>query len=262
MAFAAAHSASTLSVANGASLLASCLLYFGFYIYGFCLSNQLVGREEDRINKPDRVIASGQLSESGAKLRLGIALVLFPLTGVIIGGTTLLGFALAWQLIFLAYNGLGLHRHWATKNLVFISLGTIVLLAPAWHLGASLNAEAWRWIVVVSVTFGATLHLQDLRDIEGDRATGRRTLPIAFDEQTARRLIALSIASLPLIIHFTLFQQAATILAITIELVLAVLNVWTALRVISQRDAGFDHKTYMLHTYWFCLVVASAGLVL
>lgn len=262
MALAASHTTSSLSLTSAPILIGSCLLYFGLYIYGFCLCNQIVGVEEDRANKPDRVIPSGMLSLHGAKQRLAFALIAFPVAAYALGGDQLLVFALAWQMIFLAYNLLGLHLHWSTKNIVFIGLGTIVLLAPAWLLGGPLHSEAWRWVLVVSIAFAATLHLQDLRDTDGDRLVGRQTLPIAVGMFRARVLIALAIASLPIAIHFTLFQFPSSTTSITTELVLGATNLLVALRTLLMRNPKADHKTYMLHTYWFCMVVASAGLVL
>lgn|GEM_PF-3715434 len=60
------------------------LVHFSFYIYNFCLANQIVGVEEDGINKPDREVPSGRLSIQGAWLRWTCAMFAFPLVAFLI----------------------------------------------------------------------------------------------------------------------------------------------------------------------------------
>src|SRR5260221_14441909 len=45
-------------------ILARSSLYAFMYTWTFCLSNQIAGIEEDRINKPDRPLASGAITYS------------------------------------------------------------------------------------------------------------------------------------------------------------------------------------------------------
>ena len=124
--------------ASAIRTLISCFAYFSLYIYAFCLCNQIVGYREDRVNKPDRVLPSKMLIMRGAVIRWLVSMMAFPLVGYAIGGAPLLAWAIAWQIIFLTYNFLGLQRHWFTKNAVFITLGTILQLGPAWLITAPL----------------------------------------------------------------------------------------------------------------------------
>jgi 4-hydroxybenzoate polyprenyltransferase len=246
----------------GAALtgLISCIAYFVFHIYVFAIDNQILGVEEDRMNKPDRVLPRGLISVEDARARRLAAMVLFPTIGWLLGGVALFGWAVGWVALTLTYNHLGLHRHWLTKNGLFITLYAILLLAPAWHFGAALNTTAWRWILVLSVAMGLTLTLQDLRDVRGDEALGRRTLPIVFGETPARLVIAGTIALLPLAVHFALVPTARSVRVVAVETALALLNVAVVGRTLLARSDEADHRTYMLHTYWFCGVLAS-GLV-
>lgn len=243
--------------------IAFSVLYFSLYIYSFCLSNQIVGFDEDRVNKPDRVLPSGTISMRGARNRWFISMLIFPLMGFALGGFALLRWAVAWQVIFLSYNHLGLHRHWFTKNVVFITLGTLVQLAAAWELVSPLTLASWQWIAVVSVAFGVTLHIQDLRDVEGDRAVGRHTLPVAIGQSATRRVMAIAIALLPILCHFFLFSMAKPSVSIACcEVGLSVLNAIVSVRLIRKTSISDDHCTYMLHTYWFCAVLAAAWFVI
>ena len=235
--------------------------YFVGYIYCFCLANQIVGVEEDRINKPNRVIPSGRLSIKGARLRWSIAMVLFPLYGLLLAPQMCL-WALMWQVIIVWYNFGGLHSHWFGKNVVFISLGTIALLGPAWNVAQPMSSNAWRWILFVAVAFGVTLNLQDLRDIDGDIASGRRTLPVTLGETPARWISAALIAVLPLFTHIFVFGHFEfKWTAFLMEAILLAINFFVVARMLTRRTPEEDDKTYMIHTTWFCTILASALVV-
>ncbi len=262
MSLAALQTASDWTAAELVGTLVRSTAYFFLYIYTFCLSNQIVGYREDCLNKPDRVIPSGMLSMRGALIRWGLGSLAFPVAAYALGGISLAGWAVAWLFICLCYNQFGLHKHWFSKNVVFITLGTIVLFAPAWEIAAPFTANAWRWILIIALSFGVTLHVQDLRDVEGDRAVGRRTLPMALGEVPTRWVMALGIVLLPLVTHFGLVAPTAPHpAALPIELGLAALNLLVGHRLVFVRSAKADHETYMFHTYWFCAVCA-AGIIL
>lgn len=246
-----------------AGVIGGGVAYFALYIYTFCVGNQIAGLEEDRINKPDRPLPSGLVSLRGAKARWVIANILFPLIAYVLGGVAITRWALAWQMIAISYNFLGLHRHWITKNFVFITLGTLVLMAAAWELVLPLSATAWRWILVISISFGATLHIQDLRDVAGDRHVGRRTFSLAIGDRRARVVLAAGIVALPIITHLFLTGDSwPSVPVVACELGLATVNFVCASRVLLLRTSRADHTTYMLHTYWFCAVLGSSVVVL
>lgn len=242
--------------------LALSCIYFFLFIYNFCLANQIAGIDEDKINKPGRVLSSGRLSVQGAWMRWVIAMVAFPLFAYLVK-PELLVWVFLWQLIVITYNFGGLDKHWFCKNMVFVSSGAIVLLCPAWNMVQPLSAESLRWVLFVSIAFGITLNLQDLRDIAGDKATGRRTLPIAIGQRSARWICALLIAVLPLCTHYILFNHfAISWIGMAMEVLLAALNICVVLRILTLNGAKHDDKTYKLHTGWFCMIVLSAFFVI
>lgn len=241
--------------------LGGALLYFSLYIYTFCLTNQIVGFEEDKLNKPNRPLPSGLWTMTGAVARLAFSFTIFPTVAYFLGGVAIARWAIAWQLIIVAYNFV-LHKHWFSKNVVFITLGTIVQLAAAWQIVTPLTPMAWHWILYISVAFGITLHLQDLRDIIGDLEMERKTLPISVGEKSARIILAVMIGILPLMTHIFVMQfYPATIERVIIEGLLGTMNMLVAIRVLLLRNCESDHHTYMLHTYWFCAIIGSIGLV-
>lgn len=256
-------SASIVSASPGGRILAALAkgtLYFSLYLYCFCMSNQISGLAEDRINKPDRPLVTGALDLPGAWRRWIIAMVLFPVVGLALGGVRLAGWALLWEVVLIGYNFLGLDRHWFNKNVVFISVGTVAILAPAWQLAATGDTIPWTWVLSVSLSFGVTLQLQDLRDVEGDRRVGRKTLPLDVGDAPARWITAGCIGVLlPAAMHVVMAVQTTP--AALWEGALLALNLVVAVRTLRRRSAASDHRTYKLHTYWFCLVLLSPGIL-
>lgn len=142
--------------------------------------------EEDRINKPYRPIPSGLLSMSGAVLRLvvcSIAMCMLAWSGGV------LWHAFALQLLYVLHYQLGWDAHWFLKNLGN-GLGAAVGLASSGHMVGNLLSHSAAAVDAISVVLGVmvalTVCVQDFRDVVGDSAVGRRTLPIALGDTAAR----------------------------------------------------------------------------
>lgn len=235
------------------------IVYFLLYIVPFCVSNQIVGVEEDRINKPHRPLVKEVVSLQGAKVRWVVSMVLFTLFGWWFG---VLEWALLWQVCIILHNLGGGCKHWIAKNF-FMGVGTVALLAAAWQLVMPITPVAWRWIIVVASVWLMLAAVQDLRDIEGDRAIGRNTFPIAFGETASRLVLSLGFALLPLVTHIILMEPIGNSWnAHLCDIALAVISLTIAARIVFYRSIRADRQTYMLFTYWFCSVLASAIVVI
>lgn len=230
-------------------------IYFWLYCTTFCISNQLAGEVEDRLNKPDRPLPSGLVSRRGAFVRWIIAMVLFAAVGWWLG---VLEWTLLWQVTLTLHNFAQFARHYWFKNLSMV-FGAIAQLAAAWQMVRHLTPEAWSWLLVPAITLLSHASLQDLRDMEGDRMNGRRTLPIVFGEWPSRVFIAIAFALLAVLTHAALFVpnglNAGTLL---LDGLLAGMCLLIAGRVLLLRNPAADHVSYMLYTYWYCLVLAAA----
>ena len=122
-------------------------LYFLLYVYAFAVSNQIIGVEEDRRNKPDRPLPAGLVALRGAWARWLLAMVLFPLLGAALGVGL---WAVLWQVCFCLYNFGGFARHWATKSLI-MGVGLVTQLAAAWGIVGPVPGIAWQWISGLAV---------------------------------------------------------------------------------------------------------------
>ncbi|PPR01592.1 hypothetical protein CVT26_013332 [Gymnopilus dilepis] len=216
------------------------LLWLTLCIYFSDLSNQIVGIEEDRINKPDRPIPSGKVSLEGARVRWAISLAAFLGLGLV--RPLLLPEILLCVLIsgFLCYTKAG--NHWIGKNSIAMPIACWAILSGSWKTIALTYPEGSvrSQMKAISIWLGLLMQIQDLRDVEGDRIIGRKTLPIAFGYERSRQIIVflLSPPAILVLCMGDVLQIAPTTL-----LGLHSILLW---RVLRGTDARYDHKTYMV----------------
>ena len=242
-----------------AILVARGLIYFFLYIFTFCVSNQLIGIEEDRLNKPHRPLVTGMVTSRGGMVRWLFGMALFTLAGWLFG---VLEWTLLWQVTMIVNNFGGMSKSWVGKHLT-ISLGTLAMMASAWQIITPVTAIAWQWIILTTLALFPLIAVQDLRDMDGDRAIGRKTLPILFGEWPVRIMLGLGFGSLPILIHFGMMLPAGfTLGTFVCDVGIAVTCLTIATRVVLFRTQAADHRTYMIFTYWYCFLLASAIIAL
>lgn len=228
-------------------------ILFWLYAYTFCVSNQIAGIEEDRLNKPDRPLVTGVISYRGAQQRWLASMVLYALCGWQFG---VLEWVFLWQLVTMLYNFGGWSTHWLTKNLS-MSFGSLAQLACAWQLITPITPEARRWVILLSFVVFAIIAVQDLRDIAGDRVGGRRTLPLVWGETLTRTLLTIGFGGLPVLLVNWMLQLAGYSFAVLVcGTCLALLSWIIAARVSLYRTPEADHRTYTLFTLIYCAILA------
>ncbi|MFE7620211.1 UbiA family prenyltransferase [Streptomyces sp. NPDC057496] len=233
-------------------------LYFWLYIYGFTLTNQLYGVEEDRVNKPFRPLVTGRSSYRGAQRRAVVVLLLFPLVAWWLG---VLFWALAWEATYLLTNVARWERHWFLKNLS-MGIGVTVQLAAAWSIVTPLTPLAWRWVMTLAVSIWLLIPLQDLRDVKGDLVNDRKTFPIALGERFTRVYLATGFALLPVVVHLLLIAPGRSSWGLLLDAVLAAISWLVAVRVVTRRAPEEDHVTYRRFEQWYTLALITAIIVL
>jgi 4-hydroxybenzoate polyprenyltransferase len=213
------------------------------YVYFFNLSNQITGVDEDRINKPDRPIPAGTVTLEGAKWRWVIALSAFLLVAAF--KPNLLPETIGWVLTvaFLCLTSVG--SHWFGKNTVAMATGTWSLLNASWKVIVPLTPRSQRFVIAVSAWAGLLTQIQDLRDMKGDAAVGRKTMPLVFGEKATRWIIALLL--LPASIWVLWIGDIVPIAPKTLTAV----HVFLGYRLLNARGSRYDHKTYMVSPLYF-----------
>lgn len=151
-----------------------------------------------------------------------------------------------------AYNGLGGGEHFFAKNLInaaayvaFASGATAVAHgAPVW------NAVAMKWGGIIGGVVLSTVQMMDMEDQAGDRARGRKTLPLVIGDRAARWSIAV-----PVII-WTVLTPWFWSVGFGGYILPGVLGCMVAWRVLTKRTLRADKMTFRLWNLWIMSIYA------
>jgi len=153
---------------------------------GFSL-NDATDAREDQVNNPYRPVARGSISVGSAIFAYAALAILGLLFGMLTKSSTRFSIALL-MLVAVSFYSLFIRRVWFLKN-VFVS-GTVATLP----LMASSCSQATRTSLLLIVTlFVWSLEkeiLIDVRDVEGDRLVGLKTLPTLLGSKQIGLLVA------------------------------------------------------------------------
>jgi 4-hydroxybenzoate polyprenyltransferase len=241
-----------------ALFLVTCL--FGWLqFYSVALAEQLHARAEDSLNKPWRPLAAGLVRYSSFRLRRNLVGVLYLMLGTALGAGW---WCLAVIAISLLHTQAGLSRLWLTKN-ILPSLALLAMLGAQWRVIAPLTSEVWRWMIGMFVLLVVIMHLQDLRDLDGDFAAGRRTLPMVLGDRWTRISLAATFLLMPLADYVLMRLSVDSSKAIWACYAVTTLLCWKiAWRVLHRRDRESDHSTWRYWEYWFTAMFISMILCL
>jgi len=188
-------------------------------------ANDWCDRHVDAINEPDRPIPSGRIpGRWGLWIALAMTLVSL-LVGWQLGpwgfGATLLGVAAAW-----AYSAEPLRAKksgWWGPGLCGLAYETLPWLTGAAVLSGGAPSP---YVIGIAVLYGLGAHgimtLNDFKAIEGDRATGLKSLPVIMGPMRAARLACFVMAVPQALVILLLLAWGHPLHALGITAMLAV----------------------------------------
>ena len=165
----------------------------------FDVANQRLPQSilEDTVNKPWRPMPSKRLTDNEARRLLLVVVPTVFLVSTYLGGQyeSLAMMSLTWM-----YNDLGgADENYIIRNLInacgFVCYSSGATIVAAGYGQNELNRKAYTWLTLVGAIVFSTLQMQDMADMEGDAARGRRTLPLVHGETVARWSIAVPVAA-------------------------------------------------------------------
>lgn len=245
--FALPHSAS----ARIPLRLPAIILWCWINLLPFTIDNQrqLRAIKEDSINKPWRPLPAKIMSLKEAKV---LTLILYPTAvyiSYILGGLrpslALVGFGHS-------YNNLGgSDRGIIIRNLINAAgYSTFVFGAVEAGVGGAipLTQPLTVWLAIISLIVATTVHTQDMSDQMGDKARGRRTVPIVIGDTRSRWSIAI------LVLFWSVFVPSyweSTALGHTTILSL---GCTIAKRTLWHQSIEDDKMTFRVWNIWMILV--------
>jgi geranylgeranylglycerol-phosphate geranylgeranyltransferase len=196
--------------------------------------NDLADVATDRVNRPGAPLAAGRLSRHRAEgVVFGGALLGIALAGLVSGTQVLVG--LAAFAVMAAYSP-WLKRRGLPGNVAVAVIAGLPLFYGALALGAP-RAGLVPWVLAAWLHVAREL-VKDLEDAPGDRAAGRRTLPVTLGAAPATRIAWwVLIAFVPVSV---LLPWAAGYAAwyFGCAVVAQFITLWTALQLRRGRLAG------------------------
>ena len=175
----------------------------GLYLFGAHTINRCVSYEADRYNEPNRA----QFYERHKTILLslgGVAALVSILFGFTVSYIT--GGILVTGLIWAIFCSLKLEPRALVGRVMNIPSLKILVLTVGWtfcmaFLPALANSDliSAGWLVSIFVAFGLIFFrtgLMELRDIQGDRIVGKRTLPIVFGKPQTEAFLGVICAAM------------------------------------------------------------------
>ncbi|KIY68827.1 hypothetical protein CYLTODRAFT_421278 [Cylindrobasidium torrendii FP15055 ss-10] len=230
-------------------------MWVWFELLGFNTANQTAGAspDEDAINKPWRPVPAKRITLENAKT-LRHVLSCFNMCMAIVLHTV--NATVGFEILTTLHNDLHTSEHWFTKN-----AGT-ALLYCFMEFGATLVADGSSTLTLNQtcgiigsvIIICTTIHAQDFCDVDGDRASGRSTFPIAYPE-TSR----ITMLTLPFLWSLVICLFSTAHVGVLAALVAS--SVWISYRFYLIRNLEADKASYLYYNIWLCLVHVSLGFV-
>lgn len=214
------------------------MVWTSLYIYGFNIFTQLLSIEEDSINKPDRPLPAKVLTVTDTWKRCIIVWLCFL-------SLPIMQPQILWETIFHVFFTLFLGAtrvggHWLAKSCLAMGTGSFTLLSASRKLLSPPVAKTDQHMIAISVWVALITQAQDFRDQEGDKRTGRQTLPLVFGDTVARYLQAVILLPTAYVTVCALHVGALS------PTVIGILHVLIIYRTLIFRSKEADHTTYMV----------------
>ncbi|WVZ08181.1 hypothetical protein V8G54_021527 [Vigna mungo] len=169
-----------------------CMMMSGPFLTGYTQTlNDWYDREIDAINEPYRPIPSGAISENEVITQIWVLLL---------GGISLAGILDIWAghdfpiVFYLSVGGALLSYIYSAPPLKLkqngwignFALGASYISLPWWALFGTLTPDIIVLTLLYSIAGLGIAIVNDFKSIEGDRALGLQSLPVAFGAETAK----------------------------------------------------------------------------
>lgn len=241
---------------------------------GMYVLNDLVDADIDRVNSKNRPIPSGFVSKKQAwsfilltnGAAVGMAIITFNLVSCIL----LVPMMLIGILYSLPKNTALMNRFLLKNIAIALFYGLCGMLGFTSSYGMSLVIDnsivAIHTMAMSAIMIFVGSTINDLGDIKGDKASGRRTIPIVLGGKNTVMILTILLAIMPMIswlLYTTIAEQGSISTKIT-PIAIAIVATLAILRM-SKIDKVFEDMKLMReqHKKWFPLyTILQLGMVM
>ena len=240
---------------------------------GMFILNDLVDADLDKTNLKNRPIPSGLVSKKQAwtfimltnGAALGILISTLPIANMI--------FVMPMMLIGILYSmpkRIALMNRFVIKNVaiaLFYMLCSMLGITSSYGIELAINNPI---VTIHTITMSGIMifvgsTVNDLGDVKGDKAVGRRTIPIVLGGQNTVRLLMILLMSMP-VTSWMLYVTSighVSIMAMATPLAVTLVTSLAVLRMATIREVFEDMKLMReQHKKWFPLyMVLQLGMV-
>jgi 4-hydroxybenzoate polyprenyltransferase len=224
--------------------------------------NQIYDLENDRINKPQRPLVSGQLTLTQAwRFVVGTYAAALALVAVVNWQVFVIYVIAGLSTVAYSVPPVRLKRHPVGSNLIIALVRGGLLKVAGWAAVATVLASIEPWyigLVYVLFLLGATT-TKDFADIEGDRLAGCITLPVRYGPTWSARAITPAFIApwllLPLGVHWGILSGNPTAI-VALAVIMTAWGAWVAYllnadphRLVSE---GENHPAWR-QMYWMMM---------
>lgn len=232
------------------------------------LGDSISGADNDNRIGPDRAVQSGIISKKEMKNMLFVFIILSLVSGsfliyeaakLITNQQALIIFAIGVLAILAAINytiGKNPYGYMGFGDLfVFLFFGLVGVIGSYFLHTGYLNWHILFPAASVGLLSAGVLNLNNMRDIENDSQTGKRTLVVKIGSKAAKKyhLIILSLAMLFAIIHSTLNYSSIYQYIYVLSFPLIFRNISLVLGNKNPRDLDPELKKLALSCFFFSL---------
>lgn len=200
---------------NWADWLSVAILFLSFYFsWMFAVStNDLVDEDIDLISNPDRPLVKNILNREDMKQASALFLAATLISGYLAGYAAFF-FVLVFTALYYIYSmpptRFKLIPFFSSFLIALCCLAAVMagffIISPIKHV----SSFSLTWALAIAVIFFFAVHVRDLKDIEGDRANGVKTVPVLFGTKIVGIFVTLSFLLVPVFLKiYILFATAA-----------------------------------------------------
>lgn len=241
---------------------------------GMFILNDLVDADLDKVNLKNRPISSGLVSKKQAwtfimltnGAALGILISTLPIASAI--------FVMPMMLIGILYSTpkrIAFMNRFVIKNIaiaLFYMLCSMLGITSSYGIELAINNPI---VTIHTITMSGIMifvgsTINDLGDIKGDKAAGRRTIPIVLGGENTIRVLIILLVSMPVIswiLYVTFVEQDSVSTMVITPVAVTVVASFALLRMANIQKVFEDMKLMReQHKKWFPLyMVLQSGMV-